>query len=648
MSNQLAKRRRPGVSLIVDENGRDIVSGSVTIGGDTRPYSYGGDSLMKWAISGLSYDADIYRKLPVARLKCRSLDNGDQPNEYVRKFFGEIENNVIGSAGVVLQMLIVETEDRVVSGRELAFLRERQTAENKRREGMRRRLAKYSRKAAARRFWRLYKPEPVKYVHERAQGATVLKGAPDIYACNLIETAWEQWKAPATCTVTKQVDFHTAERLCLRGAGRDGEAIVRMIKGFDNEFGFALQLIDPDWLDIRFNEKLPNGNQVVMGVEFNTWKEPVAFHIIVQDPDTWLWGTTYGYSSATGDVKRQRIDAAEIVHVFMRERVDQTRGVPWLMCVLNRLRMLGKYEEAELLAAMSAACKPGFYENTLDPSESGPPPGVELDEATGEFIEKLSPGGVYINKYGWRYVQTNPTHPNGNYGEYRKGVLRGVAAGLPGSTYYGLSQDLEAVNFSSMQGGDRESRETYMMLQNWFISGLHGRIFPIWLECALMSGKVALPMSRFKKYNLPSWHGRRWKAIDPVKDITAKILAINAGLMTRTQAIADMDGGDYEDRMLKLAYEAEFEEALGLTFTGPGQSAQGGAAGESGDGSSDGSASGSGSGSASASGSGSGSGDGKDDPVTKEAVAEIVRQTVDELFKKRRGAKALPSPGKKK
>jgi lambda family phage portal protein len=519
-------------------------------------------------ISGLSADAEIYKNLPLCRQKCRALDGGEEPNEYFRRFFTDLENGVIGSEGIVLQMKIVETADRVVySADEKAFLLNYESEMTERRAKITKRLRK--------RYPELDipNPEPVRVLHDRAGNATVLRGQPDIYACNLVESGWSEFRKAINCTVTRQIEFHDVERLALRGTARDGEMILRKVKGFKNDFGFALQLIDPEWLDISLNSKQENGNQCVMGVEFNEWREPVAFHIIKRKDAQWLWGSNVGYGSSLPGSSRTRIDASEIIHVFLRERVDQSRGVPWLSSVIGRLKMLGKYEEAELIASMGAACKGGQYTNSFDPS-ADLPPGFEVDKESGEFVERMLPGQNIINKWGWKYETIDPRHPNGDYEEFRKGVLRGVAAGMPGSTYYGISQDLEAVNFSSMQGGDREAREAYMMMQNWFIRELHGKIFPEFLEAGLISGKIPLPISKFEKFNKPSWHGRRWRAIDPIKDVTSKALAVENGFTSRQRVIAEMTGDDYEAIMLELAYEDDFEESLGLVFAGELKAAQ--------------------------------------------------------------------------
>ena len=72
----------------------------------------------------------------------------------------------------------------------------------------------------------------------------------------------------------------------------------------------------------------------------------------------------------------------------------------------------------------------------------------------------------------------------------------------------------------------------------------------------------------------------KWDWIDPAKDAAAEILQIEAGLKSRTQAIAER-GYDAEQVDREIAAERKREAELGLDFRRPGSPAQaaGGGAG---------------------------------------------------------------------
>lgn len=73
-----------------------------------------------------------------------------------------------------------------------------------------------------------------------------------------IEEAWAEWAWQPTRD--GKMDFVSLQRLLLRSVARDGEAFVRIWRGFDrNRFGFALEPFDPDLIDETFNRARGDG-----------------------------------------------------------------------------------------------------------------------------------------------------------------------------------------------------------------------------------------------------------------------------------------------------------------------------------------------------------------------------------------------------
>jgi hypothetical protein len=70
------------------------------------------------------------------------------------------------------------------------------------------------------------------------------------------------------------------------------------------------------------------------------------------------------------------------------------------------------------------------------------------------------------------------------------------------------------------------------------------------------------------------WLPTKWDWVDPLKDANAEIAQIEAGLKSRTQAIAER-GYDAEQVDRDIAAERARERALGLDFRRPGSPAQG-------------------------------------------------------------------------
>ena len=381
---------------------------------------------------------------------------------------------------------------------------------------------------------------------------------PDQADRNAVEESFAAWSAAGQCDTTGTYAFADMQRLLLRAVARDGEALVRRIKDRRYPFGYRQQILDIDRLDTRYNDDLANGNSISMGVELDGNGLPVAYHLLTRHPGDSLRGGT------AASVKRERVPAADIFHLFRPDRPEQTRGVPWMHTAMTRLNMLGGYEEAALVAARTGAAKMGFFTSP----DGDPLPASDGQDDTGEFITDADPGTFGVLPRGYEFQSFNPDYPQANYDVFVKACLRGIASGL-GVAYNTLANDLEGVNFSSIRSGTLEERDNWMVIQKWFISAYLIPTFNDWLESALLAGAVlapngfALPASKLYKFKAHTWQGRRWSWVDPLKDIEASLAAIRAGLNSPQQVAAQM-GLDLDDIMEALATANARAREMGL------------------------------------------------------------------------------------
>lgn len=374
----------------------------------------------------------------------------------------------------------------------------------------------------------------------------------DKVANSRIEAQWERWGKNCTTDGMSWLDL---QRLVIESVARDGEILVRIVRGYNNDFGFALQPIEADYLDENLNNaKLSNKNHLKMGIEFDAWYKPVAYHLKVMPTSNEYYGSIGG--------KTERIPADDIVHLFVKERVRQSRGVTWFHTTMTRMHMLGAYEEAELIASRAGASKMGFFET---------PTGDEMvgdDTEDGKIISEFEPGTFEQLPKGVKVNLFDPSHPVGNFPFFIKTMLRAVSSGL-NISYNSLTSDLESVNYSSIRAGSIEERDNWRILQSWFISNFIQPIFENWLKFCLLNDILKpLPAEKFDKFNNPKWQVRGWQWVDPLKDVKANIEAINFGLKTRSQIVAEQ-GYDLEEVFEGLRQEQELAKQYGLTFIAP-------------------------------------------------------------------------------
>jgi lambda family phage portal protein len=378
------------------------------------------------------------------------------------------------------------------------------------------------------------------------------RGEADEVARRRIEESWAEWIQRGNCDVTGKYSFRDIQKLVISSVARDGEVLIRKVRGYDNAWGFALQLIEADHLDENYNDVLRNGNRVKMGVEFDQYNKPVAYWIFEHHPGDALFTAQYN--------DRIRIPADEILHIFLQERISQSRGVPWMHAALTRLQMLGAYEEAELVAARIGAAKMGFITSEKGDEYTGD------DTEDGNTVMEVEPGVFEYLPAGMRVDAFDPQHPTIAFDAFVKALLRGIASGLNVSYHY-LANDLSEANYSSLRGGEIDVRDAWRDLQSFMIEHFLIDIFKDWLRMALLTNAINLPLAKYKKFSAVKFQPRGWQWVDPEKDIRAREIAIALGLETRADIAAEL-GKDFDETLQQLAREKMQAEKLGINISG--------------------------------------------------------------------------------
>lgn len=383
-------------------------------------------------------------------------------------------------------------------------------------------------------------------------------GVPDVIANDSIERAFYEWAQRGVCEITGKMGFPDLIRAILRGAATDGEYLVRKVRGAaaGNRFGYALQLIDVDRLDTLHNRAPSEGvNAIIMGVEVNAFRRPVAYYILTAHP-----------SDHAEQRRRERIPAEEILHDFITERAEQVRGIPWMTGSMLSLHHLGEFEQSALLAARKGADTLGFF---VSP-DGEPPIGSDADAETGEPITVSVPGSYDTLPEGYDFRPYDSRYPDAMMADFTKGFLRKISSGL-GVSAHNLTGDMNDVNYSSARIAELAERDGWLVLQDWFSASFLRPVFIDWLETALLSGAITtqngtpLPASRLEKFRAHHWQGRRWQWVDPVKDIEAARLAIKSGIAS-PQMIAAQNGVDVEDVINAIARFEQQAAAAGVTL----------------------------------------------------------------------------------
>lgn len=338
-------------------------------------------------------------------------------------------------------------------------------------------------------------------------------------------------------------------------------------------YATAIQILDPDRLS---NPQLVfDSNEIRGGVEIDEYGAAVAYHIRRAHQGDFFTGA----KSVTWERIERETNWGRpiIIHDFDHERAGQHRGVGIFAPVLQRLKMLVKYDSAELDASIINAIFAAYIESPYDPAV--------VEEAMGgddlkdyqtqrqEFHDdrriKLGGSRMPILFPGEKINAVSATRPNANFQAFESAVLRNFAAGT-GLSAQQVNNDWSDVNYSSARGAMLEAWKTLSRRRNDYAVGFGQSLVSVFAEEAMEVDNLPLPRRapeyhEFRTaYSRAKWMGPGRGIIDPVKERQGAILGMDAGLSTLEDEAAELGGVDWRETLNQRAIEIARFKALGI------------------------------------------------------------------------------------
>ena len=392
-----------------------------------------------------------------------------------------------------------------------------------------------------------------------------------------IEAKWKLWAEDVDCCCDAggRLGWGGLLALAFRHRIWDGEALAH-IDWIDRSYAYstAVQIIHPDRLSNPNN--MPDSYNLRGGVELDDRGAPVAYHFRGAHPGeayfanlkVWTWERVE---------RRTAWGRPVVVHAFEPQSAGQFRGVSPLAPILKKIRMLGRYDEAELQAAILNSVLAAFITSPFDGDQlaaamSGDSELSAYQSSRLDFHSEapISMPGVKVNflSPGENVELTNPNHPNSVFEAYERTVLRNIATAI-GVSYEQLSMDWSQVNYSSARAALIEIWRGFTARKENFAYSFAQPIFSAWLEEAIDRGDIRLPKGAPSFYDAKTAYcaakwigpGRGW--VDPQKEALAAIARMEAGVSTLEDECAEQ-GKDWVEVTMQLAREAKVRESLGL------------------------------------------------------------------------------------
>lgn len=362
------------------------------------------------------------------------------------------------------------------------------------------------------------------------------------------------------------MNFYQIQDLIFLSCLLSGEIFVKLnyIKTPRNPYSLKLQLIEPDRIA---TPNILNGDKtIVEGVKVDNNGRIIGYYILDKHPLDDM-SSNYSYVPVYG--KEEQL---MIIHLLMTERPEQLRGIPILSPVIEPLKQLDRYTDAELMAAVVS----GLYAVFIEKEDKSMNSSVAEHEVLNpedlvapedDTSIELSPGMVVDLNPGEKANAMNPGRPNSQFDPFVTAILRQIGTAL--EVPFELLIKHFSASYSASRASLLEAWKMFRKRREWFSDNFTQVVYEEWVREAVLLGRVQLngygddPLIN-NAWTSAQWNGPSQGQIDPLKEAKASESKIKNGLSTRTRETVELNGGDFEQNARILSKELKILKEKGV------------------------------------------------------------------------------------
>ena len=383
---------------------------------------------------------------------------------------------------------------------------------------------------------------------------------------------FKAWAESSDCDVARQLDFYGIQELAFRSFLESGDAFIltpRMARS-GKSARLALQIIEAD--RVCNPSRGADSVNLIDGVEiYPSTGEVIAYHVARQHPGANLYGTSaanqWDRVSARGNATGRR----NVLAIFKPLRPGQVRGVPWISPILEPLKQLGRWSDAELNAAVVSGLMATFVK--MDPEAFQ---GLYDEDAQGAIIETASKwsgemeSGKAINLLPGESIESPaPGRPNPAFDPFWTAMVRQIGMALE------MPYEVLVMHFQSSYSAARAALlmawKAFRSKRDMLAKTLCQPVLELWLADEIAEGRISAPGFFTDDVVRAAWCSAIWTgdgpgSIDPAKEVDAAQKRVDLGISTKQAESIAYDGVDWAQKHEQRVKEINAEKADGIYF----------------------------------------------------------------------------------
>ena len=380
-----------------------------------------------------------------------------------------------------------------------------------------------------------------------------------------VENRFDAWASSNLCDLTEHENFYDLQSQAYRAMLLSGDSFtLPVIKANPNLYGeLRLAVYEGDYVCN------PGGGmdteKLVQGIELGADSNPIAYHFANKHPNGRYLPTAWERVNKYGT----RSKRLQCIHLFERKRPGQHRGIPFLTPVIDSIKQLGRYTEAEITAAVISAFFTVFIKQNPNKSgdifEQGVPEAQRVSSDSSTY--EMGNGNIVGLDPNEEPVFADPKRPNPVFDSFSQAFSKiiGSALDIPGEV---ISMQFNS-SYSAARAALLQAWTTFRKRRTFDARYWCNPIYELWLELEVINSRVKAPGYLDNPLLRKAWAGSDWVGpgmgmIDPVRETTAALLRIAGKLSNHEKEFTKIDGGDWLGTAKVLARENKTLTKIGL------------------------------------------------------------------------------------
>ena len=403
-----------------------------------------------------------------------------------------------------------------------------------------------------------------------------------------VRAEFDLWAESKDCDIYRKNNLYDMQSIAYQGYLTDGDSFAvfrRKPTTPDMPYTLRLQLIEGNRVSNPLTSSTyvtgdptgvealnpDNGNRILNGVEIDTDGAIVAYWVSNQVPGEPI--TTMLTTWARVEAYGKRTSIPNVLQISNDTRPEQYRGVPYLAPVIETLKQVYRYTNAELTSAIIKSYFALFFTEAVTNSGSLNDMLADngVDDPTEPVVDvseyNLGPGTLNALPKGVDVKSVDASNAQSTFEVFSTQLIKQVGAAL-NQPYEVLMKNFNS-SYSASRAAMLQAWEEYKLRRKWFARDFCQPIYEVWLMEAVANGRIEAPgffddpLIR-KAWCNADWFGPTMSILDPVKDMNGSTLRVQNGVSTREREAAEMTGTDLEENIAQLAFEKQLMEKYGM------------------------------------------------------------------------------------